>query len=629
MPNFYRLSNWYGATLHADARTGLLVSAGELIPVDGYRPLLASIPETAADVCFLSAPGVPAIPVSLAARDYRSLVAPVRLMRLRAERSTALLHPATLRSLCAMPVGGSEEVAPVSADRRWVREWETFELVPLEDALIPPDAQTWASSLEQLLARGANAEAVIDFVLSAAAPNVGIVLDAILPLLALRDLEHLGKSLVVRPELLTRLAAVLSADVWARVALPALAGWLALRRSEQATQSPGQPVASSCRLRTFRAGPELDFLADAGFFGRFASFGHACNAYSRASVEPRKDVCVLATARNEGIYFLEWIAWHRALGIEDFFCYCNDNTDGSEELLCALAEAGVITWIVNEVGIGGTPQPKAYAHALSVLPNVLDYRWVLVIDLDELLVPNPVMFRTVVDFLRWQESREVDAIALNWVFVGSGGESVWRDAPVLRRFKHLFPQPDRHVKSFFRPRRFIHSWPHFPIIDERRSFVFRNATGDLHSYRNPPTSSDHAPAFSDDPDSHYACIYHYFYKSAEEFLWKFSRNRGDSPNDPGISQYALEKHFVEWFMRQHTSVEFTLDERTGAWRAEFDAEMERLLSLPKVAEANLKIQRNFRAAVGEVKQALRSSPAIRQCGELGVRFLEIAGLAAD
>ena len=46
--------------------------------------------------------------------------------------------------------------------------------------------------------------------------------------------------------------------------------------------------------------------------------------------------------RNEGVYALEWLAYHQSLGIDEFFIYSNNNDEGSDALLKRLSGAGVI-----------------------------------------------------------------------------------------------------------------------------------------------------------------------------------------------------------------------------------------------------------------------------------------------
>jgi hypothetical protein len=614
MPRYCEILAWHGTTLCAEASSGCLVSVMD-VTSEHHVPLLASIPDSSPDTCFISTQGTPSIPIQLAPRDYRNEMLPLKLCQTQNTGRVALMHPSTGWYLCALPPEAPHEPARLTADRSWIKDWEMFELSPVNELLVAPGLKTIAVSLECLLASSrSRTNAIVDFINHADASEAGTVLSAVWPLLTLGEVETLAKLLLGNRVLLERLATLLPYDIWASESLPGLVEWS--KQRESLTRRP----------RRFQLAPTLDFLAEAGSCGKFASFGHACNAYARASVEPRRDVCIISTARNEGLYTLEWLAYHRAIGVEGFFFYSNNNDDRSNDLLAALSDAGVITWIDNPVALGGAAQPKAYGHALSILPDVLDYRWALIIDLDEHFVFNPDMFGSIQDFLRWHEQREVDAIAVNWKFVGSGGECVWRDEPLIRRFTKLRPEDSRTVKTMFRPKLFMHSHCHYPIAHENRAFVFRHAPGDLHLFQNPIKGFEFvAPAASDVSNSYYAAIYHYFYKSAEEYMWKFSRNRGDSPHATGISNDVMHAAFLLEFMQQHETSDFVLEDRIERCAPTFDAELAKLLSLPGVAGANAEIQRTFRSRMREVSQAFRSSPAVMETGELGLRFLQIAG----
>lgn len=590
MLNFYRIRAWHGATLSVSVPAGFLVAGEHSVQGNEHRQVLATVPDCRPDLCLLSALSSPRVGIALGPRDYRAAVLPVLLIPQGGGGRVALVHPITRRALCAPPPRSQQKPPAVFADRTVISDWEMFELVPLAPTAIPPDSGDWTGPLERLLENGNLVDSVLYLLGHATAHQVEAVLDCACALLGMHDLAHLAECLLAAPSLLARLAALVPNDVWTSHALPRLAAWVANREAE--------PIA----LTRYHIGPELDYLAEAGFRGAFASFGHAVTAYARASVTPRRDICVVSTARNEGIYLLEWLAWHRSIGIAHFFLYSNDNNDGSDELLGHLADAGIITWIANRLNPGSLAQPKAYAHALGVLPDVLDYRWALVIDLDEFFVPNPALFDSAAAFAKWHDMRETDAVALNWILVGSGGETAWRDVPVTRRFRRLQRGTNAHVKSMCRPARFIHSHPHFPITDDRRAFVYRSANGNLHTWRNATaTQGDLAPAFSDQPDADHACIYHYFYKSAEEFLWKFMRNRGDAPNASGLSVDLINPEFFHAFVDQHDAQDFVPEQRMAYWAPAFEAEMARLLALPGVAAANARAQANFRALMARAK----------------------------
>ena len=614
MLSYWQVVTWHGTTLCVDAASGLLKGAQSAAAGVIRRPVVAILSDADADVAFFAAEGAPVLPIALGPRDYRSILIPMRMRLLRQVGEVAFLHPVTNRFLMVVPEGAPVAAGAVLTESTLIRDWEKFQLRLIGEGQIAASAEAATLAIEQLLRQRISPESILAYLEPASGSGAGAVLNAVWPLLTLHELERLAKQLFNNPALLARLFAVFPDDIWATSALPALGGWIAMRGLGATPQ------------RKQQLGPAVDFLSEPGFYGSFASFPHACSAYARAAVEPTQQVCIVATVRNEGIYLLDWLAYHRALGVHAFFIYGNDNIDGCDELLSALADAGVISWIDNKVGDGGYAQPKAYAHAFGILPDVLDYRWAVVIDLDEFVVLNPDVFGSIGDLLHVHEMRRTDAIALNWVMVGPGAEGRWRDEPVIRRFRRLYPEPDRHIKTICRPRQFIHSWPHFPITDHRRAFVWRHSSGDIHEYPERPGDADHEPAFSKQPNTDYAAIHHYFYKSAEEFLWKFARNRADSPNSPAFTNDVLEAHFVRWFMQLHEADQFVIEDRIERWAPNFDAELARLMALPGVRAANEKVQQNFRSLIDQIKPAFRASPAILETGELGARFLRLAGL---
>ena len=50
----------------------------------------------------------------------------------------------------------------------------------------------------------------------------------------------------------------------------------------------------------------------------------------------------VTSVRDEGPYLLEWLAWHRLLGVTDFLVASNDCRDGCDRLLDVLAGHGVL-----------------------------------------------------------------------------------------------------------------------------------------------------------------------------------------------------------------------------------------------------------------------------------------------
>ena len=65
----------------------------------------------------------------------------------------------------------------------------------------------------------------------------------------------------------------------------------------------------------------------------------------RAAIPPRPDgwrVTAVTAMKNEGAFIVDWIAHHRAVGVDRFLVYTNDCEDGTDRLLDRLLVAGVV-----------------------------------------------------------------------------------------------------------------------------------------------------------------------------------------------------------------------------------------------------------------------------------------------
>ena len=51
---------------------------------------------------------------------------------------------------------------------------------------------------------------------------------------------------------------------------------------------------------------------------------------------------IVTTMKNEGPFLLEWIAYHRAIGVSDFLVYTNDCTDGTDRMLKLLQKKNIV-----------------------------------------------------------------------------------------------------------------------------------------------------------------------------------------------------------------------------------------------------------------------------------------------
>ncbi|MBB6306824.1 glycosyltransferase family 2 protein [Xanthobacter tagetidis] len=162
-------------------------------------------------------------------------------------------------------------------------------------------------------------------------------------------------------------------------------------------------------------------------------------------------VAICAIFRDEAPYVLEWVAHHRALGIDHIFVFDNESRDGTSELLDRLSTLGFLTRIPFPDDATSAPQPRAYARMLEIWPAHVDF--VAFIDADEFIYPDRAGF----DLKGWIGARAADpavgAIGLNWCTYGSAGEIAFSPRAVLERFQHRSErhhEVNPHVKTLLR-----------------------------------------------------------------------------------------------------------------------------------------------------------------------------------
>jgi hypothetical protein len=588
-------------TVLAAARDGTVASISPTARPPGYTPLLAFRPHPESRIWFLMAPNLAAgARLSPAAgKGYGAVMAVVA-----GDKGTTLQAAADGLFLTIAPLDPKTGTGQVAFAATVAKAYEQVSFKALSNPEIPAQILAWAQVLQRLYAPNAHPVALAAlFDTSAPEPTLAPALDAAASLFSAGDIAIFAAAILEQgPAALAHLRATYPDDLSATYALPEMAEWLSHR------QDPP-------RLR--QIGPELDRLDEEGLDGQFVSLPFACNTAWRRRTKPSRRACVVATARNEGLYLLEWIAHHKGLGFDHLFIYSNDNTDGSDDLLRALAEAGDITWIDNRVGAGHRAQWKAYGHALRVMPDVLDYDWALFIDLDEFFVPNPALYSSLGAFLDDHERREVDAIAVNWMMVGPNSQAHWRDDVMRRRFPAGRNDANAHIKTMMRPARFIHSFPHDPASYRDEPWIFRNSGGALHVH-NPDAPGR---ALSLNPDFAGARIVHFFFKSAAEFLWKASRPRGDDVLSHAVGLVALNPGFMIGLVSSFDEAgEPTLMEH---WGSEVDSRIAALLDLPGVRAAAEACKATYARQMPGILRLAEESTVIRDTGAAGETFLAI------
>lgn len=163
-------------------------------------------------------------------------------------------------------------------------------------------------------------------------------------------------------------------------------------------------------------------------------------------------IFIAAIIKDEISSLLEWIAYHRIIGVSGFIIADNDSCDGSRQLLGALARLDIVTVLDHPTLGKQKPQLPAYERILQTCPQDVDA--LAFIDADEFLVQlNPEQSITN-SLSEWFSDPSVGAVALNWANFGSNGELFAEEGLVIERFTQRAPQKftaNHNFKSIVRP----------------------------------------------------------------------------------------------------------------------------------------------------------------------------------
>lgn len=143
-------------------------------------------------------------------------------------------------------------------------------------------------------------------------------------------------------------------------------------------------------------------LADRGFLPTDPSHSSTVTVYERPAppaparvsaqldpaewpiAEPR--TLIATCMKDEGPFILEWLAWHKAIGVTDFVVFSNDCTDGTDRLLDRLDAMGELHHLPNPASATGSSyfQPTALSY-VSLMRPFREADFFISMDVDEFL----------------------------------------------------------------------------------------------------------------------------------------------------------------------------------------------------------------------------------------------------
>jgi hypothetical protein len=147
-------------------------------------------------------------------------------------------------------------------------------------------------------------------------------------------------------------------------------------------------------------------------------------------------ITAVLCVRNEGAFLLDWLAHHRACGVDHVVALSNDCDDGTDQMLDRLAELGGLTHIRNDGPYEGAGVQFTGLKLADRCAAVQNADWLLALDIDE-FVNVHVGDRTLPALI--SALPEATAITLTWRLFGNGGVAQYQDVPLTRQFTMAAP----------------------------------------------------------------------------------------------------------------------------------------------------------------------------------------------
>ena len=305
---------------------------------------------------------------------------------------------------------------------------------------------------------------------------------------------------------------------------------------------------------------------------------------------------IVTTMKNEGPFILEWIAYHRAIGVDDFLIYTNDCTDGTDTMLDLLQEKGLCQHRANPWVPGGDLKPQhAALQAAESEPVMQNCGWGICMDVDEFI--NIKIGDGTLRAL-YAAMGQANMISLTWRLFGNADVAPYDDRFMLDQFTRCAPEVIRKphqawgFKTLFRnidiyKKLGVHR-PKGLKPDLWDQVTWLNGSGQpmpKELFRNGWRSTLETYGYG------WVQLNHYAVRSAESFLVKRDRGR--------VNHVDRDQGLNYWFRMNHNADRDTSIQRMiPAMRAEYD----RLLADPQIRAAHDHAVACHRAKIAQLLQ---------------------------
>ncbi|MEN8837279.1 MAG: glycosyltransferase family 2 protein [Celeribacter marinus] len=293
---------------------------------------------------------------------------------------------------------------------------------------------------------------------------------------------------------------------------------------------------------------------------------------------PRGDnsVAIVTCMKNEGPFILEWLAYHRAIGIEGFLVYTNDCTDGTDTFLDLLQAKGYVQHRDNPFkGTDLKPQHAAL-QAAEHEDVVTGVDWAISMDVDEFI--NVKVGDGTMSAL-FTALPDANLISCTWRLFGNADVHGYQDQFLLEQFDRAAPEHANKPHQAWGFKTLFKNIGLFKKFGVHRPKGLKPQIWDKIRWYNgsgkPMPRTEFRNAWRSTSDTYgydLVQLNHYAVRSAESFLVKRDRGR--------VNHVDRDQGLAYWFrMNNNFERETSIQRMIPKLRTEYD----RLLADPEIA----------------------------------------------
>ncbi|WP_254173819.1 FkbM family methyltransferase [Planktothrix pseudagardhii] len=236
---------------------------------------------------------------------------------------------------------------------------------------------------------------------------------------------------------------------------------------------------------------------------------------------------VCAILKDEAPYLIEWLEFHKLVGVERFYLYDNGSSDHVIELVKPYIQSGEVIWHEWLIRPGQIP---AYQDCLDKYKT--ESQWIAFIDLDEFLVPTEKNDIKAI----LEDFQDYPGVTVNWLIFGSSGHKIKPEGLQVENFTRRGEDGltvNFHVKSIVQPEKTLK-------VQDPHCFIYVNNQLAVTENKEPMSGP-----FSPSHSAKQLVINHYIIKSLQEYKEKMFRGRSDTEQPRNWMFEAADQNNIE------------------------------------------------------------------------------------